>query len=186
MYTKNGDSGTSTTLRSKERLFKCDDLFEALGSIDELNALLGLCKVKASTVSKHPIEIEKIIHVLQEQLFTIQAELAGANFELDQSAIETCEKTIADIVDRVPPVTNFFIAGGGELAALLDYARTVCRRTERVIIKAERKGDIGNCDTIKQFLNRLSSVLYALTRWVNHLNEISEAKPSYTNAKKNP
>jgi len=185
MYTKKGDFGTSTTLRSKQRLFKCADLFEALGSVDELNALLGLCKVKAAILVSNEINLKNIIHSLQEQLFTVQAELAGADFSLNEDAVDNCESLIADIAKILPPITSFFIPGGSELSALLDYARTVCRRAERSIIKAETSHEITVGENTKQFINRLSSVLYALTRWVNYQNEVTEIGPSYTNATKN-
>ena len=181
MYTKKGDLGTSTILHSKARIIKSDLLFEALGSVDELNSLVGVCKTKAT--SQAPVYNEKtmqeILHFVQEQLFIIQADLAGANVSLKEEAIETSEEIIDLITKKIPPITSFFIAGGTELAAFLDYARTVCRRVERVLIQAEAESNITLGATEKAFLNRLSSLLFALTRWENHIHNVNEHKPQY-------
>ena len=88
MYTKKGDDGTSVTLHSKHRIVKFDPLFEALGSVDELNAWIGFCKTKISPEKR--VKHERVIDILlniQQQLFSIQAQLAGADKEIDPDAV---------------------------------------------------------------------------------------------------
>ena len=89
------------------------------------------------------------------------------------------EKLVDAIEKELPLIKTFFISGGTELAALFDVARTLARRAERrvVAVKEESKARIG-ADTLA-YLNRLSSLLYALARLSNHLAGISEEPPTY-------
>src|SRR5476649_1100880 len=83
-YTRKGDDGTTKTLKSNGRILKCSDTIDALGCVDEINSFLGLCKIKSIEVN---LGVEEIIYDIQNNLFIIQAELAG------------CDKTIT--IDKV-------------------------------------------------------------------------------------
>ena len=117
---------------------------------------------------------------VQQNLFIIQAELAGAPGKtITADKVERMEKIIDAIEKKLPPIKSFFIPGATANGALLDYARTVARRAERrvVIVVEEKKIKFGKFSLI--YLNRLSSLLYALARLVNHQSGIKEQAPDY-------
>lgn len=174
LYTRKGDQGDTSAFGCSKRFSKNSAFAEALGSIDELNSFLGLCKVK-STDSEIKIIIEKI----QEDLFIIQAALSGANKKITKKKIDYLEKIIDEIERKLSPIKSFFIAGGCESSSLFDYARTIARRAERktVAFSESKKNKIDA--EILAYLNRLSSVLYALARFANLKSNIKEKSPSY-------
>lgn len=223
LYTGKGDKGTTKLFDSPSgvRVSKSDIVFDALGTVDELNSFLGLCKVKAvssETLRIVPIEartkeinLEKIVHNVQNNLFIIQAELAGAGKSIEQKSIVEIEKIINDIETVLPPITTFFVSGGTELAALFDTARAISRRAERLVIKvsddfpknrvahdsaeslravsdearsvieARPNTEINRTIQLEtlQYLNRLSSLLYACARYANHVAGVGDSAPTY-------
>jgi len=184
-YTRKGDSGTTKVFSSApgERLSKASSQIEALGSLDELNSFLGLCKVQAGEwkfrVGASGPLLRELIHEVQENLFIVQAELAGAQKSIDESKIRKMEEVIDVIEHELPPLKGFSIAGGSELSALLDVARTLARRAERRVVEALRRGEVKIEDSTVSFLNRLSSLIFALARLANHKFGIKEEPPSY-------
>lgn len=181
LYTRKGDTGTTKTFGCDQRISKSSSIAEALGSMDEINSFLGICKVK-SKESGFKVEdksFEEIVHNIQQDLFIIQAELAGAEKKIEESKVQEVEKIIDTIEKILPPIKTFFISGGTELAATFDFARTVSRRAERRVVAVNEEGvrTLG-ADTMK-YLNRLSSILYALARLSNHLSGIEEQSPTY-------
>jgi len=154
---------------------------EALGTLDEINSLLGWCKTKTETsqivVAKKKLSV--ILEETQNSLFSIQAELAGAPKKLSKAAVKRIETLIKEIDKELPPIKNFIIPGGTELSAMLDVARTVARRAERQVVAVAEISDIKLPLSTLAYLNRLSSLLYALARLVNHRAGIAEKKPSY-------
>ena len=171
LYTGRGDKGTTSHLGSATRVPKNDPVIEALGSLDELNALIGICKIKTDG------EAFEILERIQQDLFIIQAELAGAHKHISADKVTALERVVSGIEERLPPIQTFFIAGGTELATFLDYARTVSRRTERVIVGLAQGKTIA--DEVLAYMNRLSSVLYALARLTNNESGITEKPPTY-------
>lgn len=167
LYTGKGDDGTTSAYGSNKRFSKDSQIVSALGSLDEINSLLGLCKIKC--------EFEDIIQNVQQNLFIIQAEVAGADKTISKKKIEEVEGIINDIESKLPKIDSFFIAGSCESSALLDYARSVSRRTEREVVKVK---DLVGENTLA-YLNRLSSLLYALARLSVHKNDITESAPTY-------
>lgn len=174
-YTGKGDGGTTTLFGSKDRVSKQDPVFAALGSIDELNSWIGLCAVKAKQDADLKIneEIFSILKSLQEKLFIVQAQLAGAEKQITADEVAQLETTINSIAEILIPRKSFVVPGGSELSAMLDVARTWARRAERFTLATEPS------DPLKAFLNRLSSIMYILARRVNDLKEIEEKGPSY-------
>ncbi len=181
LYTRKGDTGTTKTFGCDQRISKSSAIAEALGSLDETNSFLGLCKVhpKAKNYKLKTKSFSEIVHSVQQNLFIVQAELAGAPKTISKDKVVEVETIIDTIEKELPPIKTFFISGGTELASLFDFARTLSRRAERRVVgvNEESKMKIG-ADTLA-YLNRLSSLLYALARFSNHKCAINEEPPSY-------
>lgn len=179
LYTRKGDKGDTSSFGYCQRFSKNSALAEALGNVDEINSLLGVCKVKAADFNFkiNSIAASEIIEKIQENLFTIQANIAGADKKINQENIRFLEEITDAIEKELPPIKSFFISGGTELAALLDYSRSVSRRAERRVVGLAEAKKIDN--EILAYLNRLSSLLYALTRFVNFKLKIKENSPKY-------
>ncbi|MAF25790.1 ATP:cob(I)alamin adenosyltransferase [bacterium] len=180
LFTGKGDDGTTKLFGAcpGARIAKTSQIFFALGSLDELNSFLGICKVKAKGVALDSLNLAETIDFLQQDLFIVQAELAGANYTIAKEKVTNLEKVIKEIEDQLPEIKSFFIPGSSELASLLDYARALSRRVERSVLDA-LNSDHKIGEETKAYLNRLSSILYALARLVNHKLGKVEAKPSY-------
>ncbi len=177
LYTRKGDDGTSGLFGSNSRLPKDCPLFEALGSVDELNSLLGICFAKATAAGPTYERVAELLRSVQQDLFIVQAELAGADKKIDQPRVDRLEVSIAEIEQEIEKPTSFVIAGGTELSAHLDYARAVSRRVERQVIAARDTKPV--CPETGKYLNRLSSFLYALARLANTLAQSAEERPTY-------
>jgi cob(I)alamin adenosyltransferase len=116
---------------------------------------------------------------VQQDLFVVQAELAGADKKMDVERVKKVEGWIADIEKELPPIKSFFVSGGCEEAALCDVARTIARRAERRTVAALEIPNPDEKPPLFAYLNRLSSLLYALARLANHRAGVSEEKPHY-------
>ena len=186
LYTGFGDNGTTTLYNCKQgRISKSAVLIEALGSIDELNAYLGIIKVYADIdkialkIGAKKILYSKIIEDIQQDLFVIQAELGGSKMTMGKNEMKKIEKIIYNISELLPPITSFTISGGSIISSGLDYARTLARKGERRIITVTEEGSrIIGVNTIS-YMNRLSSVLFAMSRYANHIFSIPENHPDY-------
>lgn len=183
LYTRKGDTGTTKTFDAKpgERISKASCRTEALGAMDELNSFLGLCKVKAkdSRFKIKDLSMEDIVHQIQQSLFIVQAELAGAPKTIEMTKVENMEKLIDAMESEMPPIKTFFISGGTELAALFDVSRTLARKAERGIIRAVEDGEVKLGQGTLSYVNRLSSLLYGLARLTNYKASIKEEPPTY-------
>ncbi|MBI2096343.1 MAG: cob(I)yrinic acid a,c-diamide adenosyltransferase [Candidatus Taylorbacteria bacterium] len=192
LYTRKGDAGTTKTFGCNQRISKSSAVAEALGALDEINSLLGFLKVKSKRVEFKAggQKIPNLLHWIQEGLFVAQAELAGAPKTIFPAKVKEMERVVDEIEKVLPPIKTFFIPGGSELSALFDYSRTVARRAERRVIAAcllvrSREAEEGGGGSAAlgphtlAFLNRLSSLLYALARLANLKSGIKEQAPSY-------
>ena len=187
LYTRKGDNGTTQFFGNKERFSKASALPEALGTLDELNAYIGYCKAKVSKselmllIGKRNRRLSEIFHEVQECLFIIQAEIAGANKSIKKSKVTGLEK-ITDSIERVvPPIHAFSIPGGTILSAEFDIARTLVRRVERRIVAVHEMSSrkaVG-VHTLA-YCNRLSSLLFALVRYIHHIEHVKEKSPTYS------
>ena len=176
LYTGKGDKGTTTAFGcNQQRVSKSSELPEALGALDELNAFIGFVKMRAVESSR----IATAIRGIQENLFIIQAETAGAEKKLKEGTVEEIGKIVNDIEKEIPPIKGFSIAGGTELSALLDVARTLARRAERRIIAVQEAKLRELSPETMAYMNRLSSLLFALARLANHLAGVDEESPHY-------
>lgn len=177
LYTRTGDTGTSGLFGTKTRIKKDSLLYEALGTVDELNAFLGVIR----SITKENDNLIPWIHgeveLIQEKLFVIQAELAGANKCLVSKDTDHLEEIINDIETVTGNPRGFIISGESKLASLFDFARTVARRAERSVVRAGSIRTVSSSTT--SYLNRLSSFLYAVARLLATLEGVPEKKPSY-------
>jgi cob(I)alamin adenosyltransferase len=181
LYTRKGDNGTTKTFRCDQRISKSSATAEALGALDEVNSFLGLVKVKSAEL-KFDFEnktFEKIVHEVQENLFIIQAEVAGFDKDFADSKITEIETLVDGIEKKLPPIKTFFISGGTELASLFDISRTMARRAERRVVAVNDEIEKKLRPVTLGYLNRLSSLLYALARYSNFLAKIEEPAPGY-------
>ncbi len=187
LYTGVGDSGTTTLFHCEQgRISKSADIIEALGVLDELNAYIGIVKVYASSdqmgivvSSKKKILYSDILSDIQQTLFIIQAELAGSPMTVKKNDLSDIEKIISYISNLLPPIKSFTVSGGSVLSAQLDYGRTLARRCERRIITVVDGGGQNIGLVTLAYLNRLSSILFAMSRYANHALSIQEEHPNY-------
>jgi ATP:cob(I)alamin adenosyltransferase len=190
LYTGFGDKGTTTLFDCKQtRISKSALLIEALGSVDELNAYLGTIKVNCLKnkiilkISKKNFSYSKIIEDIQQNLFIIQAELGGSQMIINKKELIKIENIINEIGKVLPPITSFTMSGGSIISSSLDFARTLARKSERRIISvSEERSRVISLNTLS-FMNRLSSVLFAMSRYANYILSIPEEHPKYNSKK---
>jgi len=176
LYTGKGDGGTTTAFGcNQQRISKSSELPEALGTLDELNAFIGFVKMRSGGEPR----IKTILLEVQQALFIIQAQTAGADKILKEGTVESVGNLINAIEKEIPPITGFSIAGGTELSALLDVARTIARRAERRLTAVKELELREFASETLPYMNRLSSLLFALARLANHLAGVAEENPQY-------
>ncbi len=176
IYTKTGDEG-DTSLFAGGRVRKNDPRVHAYGTVDELNSLLGLARAHGV-----PAEADHWLETIQNELFTVGADLATALdaspawlVRLTEAPIQRLENEIDTMDADLPELKNFILPAGVVAAATLHVARTVCRRAERDCI-AISEADIAINPVVIAYLNRLSDWLFMLARWVNLKAGESETK----------
>ncbi len=169
IYTRTGDKGM-TGLLDGTRVKKNCLRVEAYGTVDELNSLLGFAK---HYVDSRPL-FDKI-EIVQKELFWVAAELAdpsGTVFEtrLTEEMITRFEGWIDEIIQTINPEPHFIVPGTSKASGMLHVARTVTRRTERIIISLAEKEDVNLL--VLKYINRLSDVLYIFARQQEERQEI--------------
>ncbi|MBU6370627.1 MAG: cob(I)yrinic acid a,c-diamide adenosyltransferase [Patescibacteria group bacterium] len=181
LYTRKGDNGTTKTFGAKERISKSSPAAEALGSLDEANSYLGVLKKMCvgNTEKIRGETVPAILHRVQNDLFIVQAEIAGADKALPDGETEFLEGIIDAIEKTLPPIKSFFIPGADEISAHFDFARTLVRRAERRIVAVHDEKIVAAKPETLRFLNRLSSLLYALARHAAHIAGTPETPPTY-------
>jgi cob(I)alamin adenosyltransferase len=181
LYTGRGDTGKTSFFGDSQRFSKASLLAEALGCLDELNSYIGLCKVKSQTchIKLDRYEFNEILKTIQDHLFIIQASLAGAPLVITDEKTKFNENLINLVEIEIPPIKNFIISGGSEISAMLDVARTLARQAERRTVTVHQKNKTSVKPETLVYLNRLSSLLYALARYANFKLGIKEENPSY-------
>ncbi|MGQ1890340.1 cob(I)yrinic acid a,c-diamide adenosyltransferase [Thermophagus sp. OGC60D27] len=167
IYTKTGDRG-KTVLIGGTMVPKYHYRLEAYGTVDELNAHIGLIKA----FSKNEEHTESSLSRIQHQLFNIGAYLATDDSVSDlrsrikegEAEIEFLEKEIDTIDQSLPPLKNFILPGGHPAAAQCHIARTVCRRAERQVVRMAEESEVA--PWIIRYLNRLSDYFFILSRYL--------------------
>lgn len=174
IFTRKGDSG-QTQLGGGQTVSKSDARIAVLGDIDELNAWIG-------TVSRLPLPIEVRNHLnrIQNELFDLGAEICYKDVEneapflqiLSKQNIHELEEAIDQATAQTGPLENFILPGGGETAAWLHLARTVCRRAERNLVILHQVA--GGRELPISYVNRLSDALFVWARLANLVSENPE------------
>lgn len=163
IYTKTGDAGT-TALFGGQRVLKSHNRIDAYGTVDELNAFIGLLHDQTVNQSRQEILID-----IQNKLFTIGAILATEPGnekvkvpQLTEADVQALEKAIDMMDAHLPPIRNFVLPGGHPSVSFGHVARTVCRRAERLIIGLNEQEKVQ--PMVIQYMNRLSDYLFVLCR----------------------
>lgn len=176
LYTRKGDTGTSGLYGTSRRLPKDSSIFDALGSLDELNSILGICRAHVRDI--HGLDdAAQSLEAVQEALFTIQAEVAGAGKSITYSKLHALEAMIDHMEMSMPTQFGFIIPGSTVFSAECDFARAVSRRAERAVWRITNEISI-SAESLA-YLNRLSSFLYALARSAAASENVQEVAPSY-------
>ena len=169
IYTRTGDSG-ETGLYGGKRVPKDDPRVEACGSVDELNAVLGIVLMDYNGKRRENLK------EVQRTLFRIGAELASPKplpvKGIEPQKIVEMETDMDEIEHALPPLRHFILPGGSKTAALLHLARTIGRRAERRVVTLSRKEKVD--PQIVVYLNRLSDWLFMLAREENARANVKE------------
>jgi len=173
VYTRTGDGG-DTALVGGKRIPKDALRIEAYGTVDELNALVGLDRTfngDAGAGDAARVRLEDVLQRLQNELFDLGSELAtppdGAYegmFRVGEADVAALEHLMDECQKDLEPLRSFVLPGGGRTSAFLHQCRTVCRRAERIVLRLSREEDIGPWPL--RYLNRLSDLFFVLSRWI--------------------
>ncbi len=160
IVTRTGDAG-STGLGDGSRVAKTSPRIDAIGTVDELNSTIGLLLTESL-----PPDIADSLLTVQHDLFDLGGELSipGATM-VTPAHIDRLEREVERLNSALPPLKEFILPGGTRAAALAHVARTVCRRAERTLINAADGGPV--TPNARVYLNRLSDLLFVLSRAVN-------------------
>lgn len=168
IYTRTGDAG-ETGLGDGTRVAKDHARVTAYGTVDELNAVLGLLPIHAPGFTE-----SALLSRIQNDLFDVGADLCvppgpdekpGAALRVSQEQVSTLERAIDRLNEPLAPLTSFVLSGGSPAAAWFHLARTVCRRAERDVVTLMNSEPV-NPEALK-YLNRLSDLLFVLARSAN-------------------
>jgi cob(I)alamin adenosyltransferase len=180
VYTRTGDGG-QTALVGGERVSKSSLRVDAYGEVDELNSAIGLARARLSDS-----EIDEVLSLIQNDLFTLGADLASpAGIEvprINESFVKTLEDFSDKFLKQLEPLKEFILPGGGESGATLHLARTVARRAERRTVALAEAEEL-NGQTIV-YLNRLSDLLFILARLANHRAGVPEKMTDFSKRSK--
>lgn len=182
LFTGKGDGGTTKLFDTKSgvRVSKSAPIFECLGQLDELNTIVGWCKIASpDDFSFQGRSGKEILLEVQNHLFTMQAEAAGAPKSVPHSSVEQLSSVINEIEKELPEIKTFLVPGGTEFSSRLDVARAISRRTERRLVTLHESGDREISESSRAYANRLSSLFYALGRLANHRAGVVEQPPQY-------
>jgi cob(I)alamin adenosyltransferase len=168
VYTRGGDRG-ETSLIGGDRVSKASLRLDCYGTVDELNAVLGLVD-QALIPSAAAGFLAPIIRRVQNELFNLGAELATPDPErraqlprIEQRHIDALERDIDAVNGELPELRSFVLPGGGWPSAYFHLARTVCRRCERLVVALAAAEDVG--ELAVSYLNRLSDACFVWGRW---------------------
>jgi cob(I)alamin adenosyltransferase len=181
VYTRGGDHG-ETGLAGGQRVAKDSQRIEAYGTVDELNAVIGVARDTAEeAIAKHPVmaELGVILKRVQHELFNVGSILATLPQDVHPKQARITDAEIAQLeteIDKMneglPALRSFVLPGGCRLNAELHVCRTVCRRAERICVTLARAETVDGA--IIRYLNRLSDALFVWSRWASHTLGVPE------------
>lgn len=173
IVTRTGDGG-ETSLGDGSRVPKDHPRIAAIGTVDELNAHLGVLSLHLNGHAE-----AELVRAIQNDLFDLGADLcvpakrdetAGAKLRITAAHVDRLESAIDRLNAALPPLTSFVLPGGVPAAAWCHLARTVCRRAEREVVTLQRSDPLG--PHVPIYLNRLSDLLFVLARRLNGSDEV--------------
>ncbi|HXG05284.1 MAG TPA: cob(I)yrinic acid a,c-diamide adenosyltransferase [Candidatus Binatia bacterium] len=179
VYTRTGDRG-ETALVGGRRVPKDSPRIEAYGTIDELNAVVGLARTfneERLAEGEHHRRLDEILRRIQNELFDVGSELATppdaeyeGMFRVGPEEVTALERLMDECQETLEPLRSFTLPGGGRINAFLHQARTVCRRAERQILRLSRTEPVN--PWLLAYVNRLSDAFFVLGRWAGkHMGE---------------
>lgn len=161
--TRTGDQGT-TGLGDNQRVSKNNLRVHAMGDVDELNSNIGLLLCEAL-----PPDVRELLVEIQHQLFNLGGELSIPGYELLKGeAVLALDQALAKYNEQLPRLQEFILPAGSRAAALAHVCRTVARRAERALVALGQEEAIK--DAPRQYLNRLSDLMFVLARVLNRMN----------------
>ena len=175
IYTKTGDDG-STGLLGAGRVGKDDPRIDSYGTVDELNAVLGLARAAVGLDD----DLDALLARVQDDLFAVGAALADPNpsGKFHNAVTEQHASRLEAEIDRLeadlPPLTQFILPGGCPAASQVHLARTICRRAERLVVHLARQPEADVPHPLTAYLNRLSDFLFVLARAANHRSGVAD------------
>ncbi len=179
VYTRTGDKG-ETALVGGKRVPKDSPRIVAYGTIDELNAIVGIVRTfneERLTEGAHHRWLDEALRKIQNELFDLGSELATppeaeyeGMFKVGEEQVTALERLMDRCQKDLAPLKSFTLPGGGRINAFLHQARTVCRRAERAVLTLSRAEPIN--EWALRYVNRLSDAFFVLGRWVGkHMGE---------------
>jgi cob(I)alamin adenosyltransferase len=180
IYTRTGDTG-ETALFAGGRIRKDDPRLEVIGTIDELNAAMGLVRVELGRMEPPPVDLDEFAERTQHQLFNLGAEFAmpqptqySANL-IQDADVARLEEAIDHWETALEPLREFILPGGCPAAAQLHLARCVCRRAERLLVGLS-SGEATVRGEVLRYINRLSDALFVGARFANREGGFADVK----------
>jgi cob(I)alamin adenosyltransferase len=177
IYTRTGDDG-ETSLLGGGRVRKDDVRIEAIGSVDEVNAAIGIVRMELSQSGAVPDGLDQILGRVQHRLFDLGAELAAPSADgtrvgtLGATDVAELEAAIDKYEAELEPLRNFILPGGSPAACQVHVARGVCRRSERRLVQLAAAEPVRG--ELVRYLNRLSDLLFVAARVVNQANRVPD------------
>jgi len=170
IYTKKGDDGT-TGLQGNKRVSKSNSRISAYGTVDEINSILGIV-----LSNKLDDDISKLLTKVQNDLFSIGADLSNPDMSTPQRVNEEMVSMLENQIDKMEkelaPITKFILPGGDKIASFIHNTRSVTRRAETMVVSLSKNEPI-NQICIK-YLNRLSDLLFVVARVINKRKGIND------------
>jgi cob(I)alamin adenosyltransferase len=178
IYTRTGDDGT-TALGTGERRKKYDLRISAYGTLDEVNAVIGLTRLATAADAL----LDPMLARIQNDLFDVEADLCmpqaagvgkgpgGARLDVTDAQVDWLEQQIDQLNAELAPLRSFILPGGSAAAAHLHLARTVCRRAERLMVELNDQPEEHVTPAALKYVNRLSDFLFVASRYANDKGE---------------
>src|SRR5215469_1528222 len=171
IYTRSGDGG-KTRLASGSPVAKTHPRVEAFGTVDELNAQIGVARTHLVALP----ELDALLAAVQNDLFDLGADLAtpaqrDGDLRILESQVARLERDIDGMNEVLAPLNSFVLPAGSPAAAALHVARTICRRAERRTVQLDETKGEGVSPAALKYLNRLSDLLFVAARFANHKSE---------------